>query len=288
IRFARFSPTRVQYWIVPSTPAFSLMSRISATSATSSIRGPPCPVPRGYRRQDKRLLASPPSHEGLQEAPHLGPPLLLGPLRSDVPGLLTEAGDEAVEGGHPLLLLHELRRGPRLGEHELEDLLGRADADEAHEALPQELQDLHVPPELTRLLVLLHEEAAGQPLEFRGDLGGLPREVLLRERSDLEEVAEHGGGLQDAPDRGLHLRDLHRARGEHEEECLLPDPGDEHAADLVLLDAELHVLRAQLPADVDEVPLDEVQEPVLVRAELRGDARREDAAVHAHEEDHVE
>src|SRR3990170_4668209 len=37
IRRARFSPTRCQYWIVPSTPAFSLMSWISDTRATSSI-----------------------------------------------------------------------------------------------------------------------------------------------------------------------------------------------------------------------------------------------------------
>src|SRR3990170_4383573 len=37
IRRARFSPTRCQYWIVPSTPAFSLMSWMSDTRATSSI-----------------------------------------------------------------------------------------------------------------------------------------------------------------------------------------------------------------------------------------------------------
>src|SRR3990170_745746 len=37
IRRARFSPTRCQYWIVPSTPAFSLMSWISDTRATSSM-----------------------------------------------------------------------------------------------------------------------------------------------------------------------------------------------------------------------------------------------------------
>src|SRR3972149_449762 len=37
IRRARFSPTRCQYWIVPSTPAFSLMSWMRDTRATSSI-----------------------------------------------------------------------------------------------------------------------------------------------------------------------------------------------------------------------------------------------------------
>src|SRR2546427_2093092 len=37
IRRARFSPTRCQYWIVPSTPAFSLMSWMSDTRATSSM-----------------------------------------------------------------------------------------------------------------------------------------------------------------------------------------------------------------------------------------------------------
>src|SRR3990172_980867 len=109
IRRARFSPTRCQYWIVPSTPAFSLMSWMSDTRATSSI------VVFLLRAVDR----VPPPHRGGDETASLKvrEALPQGALvhaeralqRRQTLGFRPQGGEDPIVGGVPV---RRLRSGP--------------------------------------------------------------------------------------------------------------------------------------------------------------------------------
>src|SRR3989304_1529473 len=111
IRRARFSPTRCQYWIVPSTPAFSLMSWMRDTRATSSIvrillesirRRPP--TDRGGD-----AIASFEAREGLAQDVVRAPEV--PPKFRDGRGAVREKSDQGLVGRR--LLRRHLSRGLR-------------------------------------------------------------------------------------------------------------------------------------------------------------------------------
>src|SRR3972149_2780341 len=111
IRRARFSPTRCQYWIVPSTPSCSLMSWMRDTRATSSIvrilleairRRPP--TARGGD-----AIASFEAREGLAQDVVRDPEV--PPKFRDGPGAVREKSDQGLVGRR--LLRRHLSRGLR-------------------------------------------------------------------------------------------------------------------------------------------------------------------------------
>src|SRR3990170_1985219 len=165
MRFARFSPTRCQNSMTPSAPAFSMRSSIRETSATSSMAG---------------VLLRPPSHEGLQELSHLGDPLPARLLRGGLPRDSGHFRGHELEEPLPVPLRHVRGGGPDLVERHRQDLLEGAHADDGLEALPQELEDLHVPLVPAGLVELLHEEGPRQGLQLRRDLRGVRGDVALR------------------------------------------------------------------------------------------------------------
>src|SRR2546427_5768336 len=271
-RFARFSPTRCQNSITPSAPAFSIRSSIRDTSATSSIVG--------------QLLR--PSHERLQHLPHLGGPLpprlLRGRLSGDLPDLRRHEVEEPV----PVPLRHVRGGRPDLVERHREDLVERAHPDRRLEPLLDEPEDLHVPLVPAGLLELLHEQRAGELLQLRRDVPRVPGEVPLRHPALVQEVLHHDGGVLHAVHDALHVRHLEGLRRQEHEERLVADARDDDRAHVVLLDAQHHVLPAELVADVVEVALDEVQEVVLLRVQVPRHVAREDPAVHPEEQHDVE
>src|SRR5512136_2552797 len=90
-RFARFSPTRCQNSMTPSAPAFSMRSSIRDTRATSSMRS--------YSSRS-------PSHERLQQLPHLGNPLPPGLLRRGLAGDPAHIRDNELQEPLPVPVRH--------------------------------------------------------------------------------------------------------------------------------------------------------------------------------------
>src|SRR5437867_796852 len=102
-----------------------------------------------------------------------------------------------------------------------------------------------------------------QPIdENREELVPMRRRHVRRRRPDL--VVGHCDDLLELtrPDQRAELR------REEDEERAVPDARDDDRAGLELLDGHHHVLPAQLVADVGQVALQQVQQPVLARIEL--------------------
>src|SRR3990170_7556806 len=264
IRPASLSPTRCQNSTTPSAPAFSIMSSMRDASATSSMVSHLGPWGSHERRED-----------GLQ----IGSPFPLRLLRDDVPPQVAPpVHDDRHEPG-PVVRRHVRGRRADLVEREGEDLVELARAHERDELRAEVRFDLLVLAELLRLLELLLEQDPSEALELRGDGLVVRRQDVRVHGAGLEEVPDDDGRLDDVREDPLHLRDLDGLRRQEHEERPVPDPRDHDGPGLELLDGHHHVLPAELVADVGEVPLEEVQEPVLTGVQLVRDRGGEDPAV---------
>src|SRR5207249_2276559 len=272
MRLARLSPTRCQNSTTPSAPAFSIMSSIREARATSIMSD----------------LWRSSSHERAEHLLQARPPLLLG-FRGDripfeVPQLLDDNRQESV----PVRRRHVRRGRADFVVRHGDDLLERTRPDEGAELRLEVLRDLLVLLELLRLAELLDEQDAREPLEFPGDGFVVRGQDFRRDRPGLEQVADDDRRLDHVREDPLHLRDLDGLRRQEHEERAVPDAGDDDRAGLELLDGHHHVLPAELVANVGQVPLEQVQQPVLTRIELVRDRGRENPAVDAGEHRDVE
>src|SRR5919197_4688774 len=267
MRDARLSPTRCQNSTTPSAPAFSIMSSIREARATSII---------GH-------LGPWGSHEGTQDLLQVRAPLLLR-LRGDGVSLeLPQPVHEDRQEALPVGGRHVRRRRADLVVRQGDDLLERAGPDERAQLRLKVLRDLLVLLELLRLPELLHEEDAREPLQLARDRLVVRGEDLRRNRPGLEQVAHDDRRLEDVREDALHFRDLDGLRREEDEEGAVPDPGDDDRARLELLDGHHHVLPGELAAQVGEVPLEQVQQPILAGFQPVRDRGGEDPAVHPEE-----
>src|SRR3990170_4577009 len=264
MRPASLSPTRCQNSTTPSAPAFSIMSSMRDASATSSM---------------VRHIRAWRSHEGREDRLQVRAPFPLRLVCDGVAVQFTEALDDDREEAFPVGRGHEGGRRADLVEGHREDLVERPRTHEGTEPRPEVGLDLLVLPELLRLLELLLEEDPREPLELRADGFVVPAEDLRGDRLRLEQVAHDDRRLHDVAEDPLHLRDLEGPRRQEHEEGTLPDPGDDDRTDLELLDGHEHVLPGQLVADVAQVVLQEIQEPILAGIEIVGDRGGEDASV---------
>src|SRR2546421_696888 len=271
MRLARLSPTRCQNSTTPSAPAFSIMSSIRearATSITSDLR------PSSYKRAQHLL--------------QVGPPFFLG-FRGDrialeVPQTIDQDRQESV----PVRRRHVRRGRADLVVRHRDDFLEGTRPDQRAELRLEVLGDFLVLLELLRLAELLDEQDAREPLQLACDGFVVGGEDLWRDRPGLVEMTDDDRRLHDIREDALHLRDLDGLRRQEHQECAVPDAGDDDRAGLELLDGHHHVLAAQLAADVGQVALQQIQQPVLARIELVRDRRREDAAIDAGEHRDVE
>src|SRR5881396_2861223 len=271
MRLARLSPTRCQNSTTPSAPAFSIMSSIRearATSITSDLRS------SSYKRAQHLL--------------QVGPPFFLG-FRGDrialeVPQTIDQDRQESV----PVRRRHVRRGRADLVVRHRDDFLEGTRPDQRAELRLEVLGDFLVLLELLRLAELLDEQDAREPLQLACDGFVVGGEDLWRDRPGLVEMTDDDRRLHDIREDALHLRDLDGLRRQEHQECAVPDPGDDDRACLELLDRHHHVLAAQLAADVGQVALQQVQQPVLSGIELVRDRGREDAAVDAGEHRDVE
>src|SRR5437773_2166648 len=271
MRLARLSPTRCQNSTTPSAPAFSIMSSIRearATSITSDLRS------SSYKRAQHLL--------------QVGPPFFLG-FRGDrialeVPQTIDQDRQESV----PVRRRHVRRGRADLVVRHRDDFLEGTRPDQRAELRLEVLGDFLVLLELLRLAELLDEQDAREPLQLACDGFVVGGEDLWRDRPGLVEMTDDDRRLHDIREDALHLRDLDGLRRQEHQECAVPDAGDDDRAGLELLDGHHHVLAAQLVADVGQVALQQIQQPVLARIELVRDRRREDAAIDAGEHRDVE
>src|SRR6266571_7900524 len=234
----------------------------------------------------KRPPAS--SHEGAEHLLQACAPLFLG-LRGDrlafeIPQPVDDDRQESV----PMRRRHVGRRRADLVVGHRDDFLEVTRPDEGAQLRLEVLRDLLVLLELLRLAELLDEQDAREPLQFAGDGLVVRGEDFRGNRPGLEEMADDDRRLDDVCEDALHLRDLDGLRRQEDEEGAVSDAGDDDRARLELLDGHHHVLAAQLVADVGQVALEKVQQPVLAGIELVRNRRGEDAAVDAGEHRDVE
>src|SRR3989441_10319906 len=272
MRLARLSPTRCQNSTTPSAPAFSIMSSIREARATSII-------------SDLRAWSS---HERAQDLLQVRSPFFLGFRGDRIAFEVPQAIDHDRQEPVPVRRRHERRRRADLVVRHRDDLLEGTGPDERAELRLEVLCDLLVLLELLRLPELLDEQDAREPFQFPRDGFIIGGEDLWGDRPGLEQVTDDDRRLQDVREDALHLRDLDGLRRQEDQERAVPDAGDDDCAGLELLDGHHHVLAAQLVADVGQVALQQVQQPIFARIELVRDRRREDAAIDAGEHRDVE
>src|SRR5881409_2795901 len=271
MRLARLSPTRCQNSTTPSAPAFSIMSSIRearATSITSDLR------PSSYKRAEHLLQARSPFFLGFR-----GDRIAL-----EVPQTIDQDRQESV----PVRRRHVRRGRADLVVRHRDDFLEGTRPDQRAELRLEVLGDFLVLLELLRLAELLDEQDAREPFQLACDGFVVGGEDLWRDRPGLVEMTDDDRRLHDIREDALHLRDLDGLRRQEDQERAVPDAGDDDRAGLELLDGHHHVLAAQLVADVGQVALEKVQQPILARIELVRDRGGEDPSVDAGEHRDIE